>query len=226
MAGEPGDLDRALDSLIERFGQGVHQGEVIRAKSEYQERTGKVFEDDPIYEERTVSFLEWYVLDRPLDEAGIPPVVLALRDAAAPGAAEHTQAWRALARSHLSLFEVLELEEGRVLLADLVGGARFAVAERRRFHGVASGDLVTARLIGYAGDVRFGRTFSYHPAGARAAILGHVHRIRAAGGTRADAVDYVMSLRVRCERYKHVAQERVYEAATSEFPTAGSERDR
>ena len=214
--GDQGELERALDGLIERFGSGAHQPEVVRAREDWLERTGRVFEDDALWEPRTVQFLEWYALERPLDGVGEAPVVVALREAPA---SEHAPAWRALAASHRSLFEVVELEEGEVALADLLGGARFAVAERRRLHGVAAGDIVQARLIGWRGAVRFGRTFDYYPAGAREAILGHCRRLRAAGQSRDEAIAYIASLRVRAERYRHVTPERVYEAATSEFPT-------
>jgi hypothetical protein len=218
MGDDQREIERALDALIERFGGGDHQAELVRAREDWLDRTGRVFEDDALWEPRSVAFLEWYTLERPLDGREDAPVVVALRDTPAD---ERAEAWRALASSHRSLFEVGVLEEGTVHLVDLLGGARFAVAERRRLHGVAEGDLVQARLIGWRGAVRFGRTFDFHPAGAREAILGHCHRLRGGGSTRADVIDYVASLRVRVERYRHVSPERVYEAATSEFPTRG-----
>ncbi len=213
-APEFSELGEALDFLIQRWGGGEHTAEIARAREDHGERTGRVFEDDELYELRTIAFLEWYVLERPLDGEGVPPVVAALR--ADPSSAR-AGAWRALARSHRSLFAIDELEEGRVLLTDLLGGGRFTVAERRRLHGVSVGDVVTARLVGWRDQVLFGRTFCYHPAGARDAIISHCRRIRSAGGTRADAIDYIASLRVRADRYKHVSPARVYEAATSEF---------
>lgn len=200
----------ALDALIARFGQGVHEEEAARAREQYQARTGRVFEDDELYEARTAAFLEWYVVERPLDRQAVPPVVVAHREQATPETF-------ALATSHRSLFAVEELAEGAVLLTDLLGGGLFEVAERRRLHGVSIEDVVECRLHSWQGQVVFGQTFCYHPAGARAPLLGHARRIRGEGGTRTDVVDYAASLRVRAERYKHVAPLRVYEAATSEF---------
>lgn len=202
------ELVAALDAVIERFGSGGHQAEAARARVEYGERTGRVFEDDELFESRTRAFLEWYAIERPLEGAGEPPVVLALREAEGR-TAELLRAW---ATSHRSLFVVEELLEGRVELVDLVGGGAFAVAERRRLFGVGPGEVVEARLIGWHGEVLFGRTFLYHPAEARPAIEAHVRRIRAAGGSRADVVDFVATLRVRAERYQHVPPERVYQS--------------
>ena len=206
--GEVRELDLALDALVQRFAQGVYAEEIARARAEYAERTGRVFEEDEIYEARTLAFLEWYALERPLEGAGVAPVEVVL----AEPLEDHARAcWTAWATSHRSLYGVAKLDDGGVQLVDLVGGARFAVDERRRLHGVAVGDVVEARLIGWRQKVRFGRTFCFHPGEAKKAILGHVRRVLAGGGSRADAVDAVAALRVRSLRYKHVEPSRVYQ---------------
>jgi hypothetical protein len=206
------ELESALDRLVEAFGAGAWAEEVVRARDEYAARTGRVFEDDELFEARTAAFLEWYAVERPLAGQGAPPA--ALRRAQAPEDAPALAAWLA---SHRSLYSIEDQGDDHVLLFDLIGGGLFEVDERRRLHGVADGDLVEARLVGWEGKVRFGRTFLYHPAGAREAIIGHARRVKDAGGSRADIVDFVASLRVRALRYKHVAAERVYEMGTSEF---------
>jgi hypothetical protein len=208
----PRELDAALDLLIDRWGKGAHEPEVVRARDAYAERTGRVFQEDELYEARTTAFLEWYVLEWPF-AGGAPAVVRSIRDPLPEDDEERRSAFRAWASSHRSLFLVFALDEGTVRLHDLVGGGDFAVDERRRIHGVARADIIEARLVGWRDRVRFGRTFGFHPAGARAAIEAHARRIRAEGGTRADVVDHVAALRVKVERWRHVAPERVYEVA-------------
>jgi hypothetical protein len=208
-----GDLEGALDRLIEAFGAGEWASEVVHAKDEYGTRTGRVFEDDELFEARTAAFLEWYAVERPIVAHGLPPAALRRRAQPHEGDAEALAAWLA---SHRSLFSIEEQGDDHVVLYDLIGNGTFEVEERRRLHGVAPGDLLEARLVGWLGKVRFGRTFLYHPAGARESIIGHARRVRDGGGTRADVVDFVASLRVRALRYKHVAAERVYEMGTSE----------
>jgi hypothetical protein len=206
----PRELETALDGLIQRFGDD--ETEARAARSEFEARTGRVFEEDECFEARTVAFLEWFVLERVTHE-GTAPVVQALRETPhAPLA----PAWRAWARSHRSVFAVEAQAGGVVRLVDLFGGGLFAVDERRRMHGVSPGDVLDARVVGWRGRVRFGRTFLFHPAGARAAIVGHAHRVREAGGTRADFADHIASLQIRALRYKHVVAERVYEASSGE----------
>ena len=118
---------------------------------------------------------------------------------------------RAWLTSHRSLFEVRGLHDGRVEVLDLLGGARFAVAEPRAMPGVAVGDVAELRLIGFAGEVLFGRTFLFHPPGTRLAIGALARRVIGRGGDRRDVMDDCATLRVRCERYKHVDAVRLYE---------------
>jgi hypothetical protein len=205
------ELESVFDDLIARFGDGRWKDEVLRARALHAERTGRVFEEDKeLFEMRTIAFLEWYVCEHVLDGEGVTPVALALREATEED--EEREALRAWASSHRSIFVVDDFPEDEVVVRDLVGGAWFAVDERRRLPGVAVGDVLEARLLGWRDRVRFARTFCFHPAGARGSIEAHIKRIRAAGGTRADAVDFVSALRVKVERYRHVAPERVYEA--------------
>jgi hypothetical protein len=201
------ELDSALDELIERFGTGEYKDEVVRARAAHAERTGKVYEDDELYEARTVAFLEWYVLERPLDATGAPPVEKAILESEDE---DSKQAWRAWATSLHSLFLVEKIGEPVMRLRDLVGGARFEVDERRRLHGVAARDVIEARLVGWRGRVRFGRTFCFHPGATHASIVRHIRRVLGGGGTRADAVAHIASLRVRALRYKHMTPAKVY----------------
>src|SRR5690349_14642205 len=112
------------------------EAELVRAREEWAEKAGRVFDDDPLYEERTIAFLEWYALERPLPAAGgkLPVERFAVEGAAAD---DKEAAWaRALTASHRSLFEVREVNEGEIVLDDLLGGGAFAVTERRHLPGV------------------------------------------------------------------------------------------
>jgi hypothetical protein len=210
-------LDGALDLVIDRFGGSAWEAEIVRARDAWSERTGRLFEDDELYEERTTSFLEWYAVERPLEREGQPPVVVAASEDPDP-------ALRAWASSHHSLFLVKNATGPMIVLADLLAGAEFEVEERRRLHGVSAGDIMEARLVGFDGQARFGRTFLYHPAGARAAIVRQGKACMAAGGSRTDAVDLIARLKVRALRYKHVAAEKVYEMGLPATPGTGELR--
>ena len=205
----PARLDAVLDQLIaEHTGDDA---EVIAARKEYEERRGRVHEDEDLWERWSAAFVEWFVIERIPPGGDLPPAAASLRRARAAGDDAAATLIAALLRSHRSLFEVRSLGKGEIDVLDLLGGGAFAVAEPRTMHGVEVGDVVELRLIGWRDAVWFGRTFVFHPKDARSAILDHARALIDRGQSRRDVIDHVAALRVRVNRYRHVAPARVYE---------------
>jgi hypothetical protein len=198
-------LYRTLDHVIDAMSGHELDAELKTARGEFEERRGRIFQDEPLWEEWTQAFLEWFAVERPW-RGGPTPVARALVEAEGR---EH-DALRAWSSSQRLLAEIKRLERGRVELVDLLGGATFAVEEPRALHGVVAGDLVEVRVIGFEDRVRFGRTFVYHPRGARASVLALLDA--SDGADNARVLDELAGLRVKVERYRHVDPARVYEA--------------
>lgn len=212
-------LGEVLDALIQRFGGEDRVEDLTRARKEFDERRGRVFEDEDLWESWTRSFLEWYVIERPGPNEGQPPAVRALAGEDDPRRAHAIRAWLC---SQRALAEVLSLGGEKVELRDLLGGARFSVTEKRTLYGVAAGDVVEVRLVGFEGGVYFGQMFCYHPRGTRDALAEHVRRLTGKGRGRGDVLDYCARLRIRCERYAHVAPKKIYESVTGETAAEGA----
>ncbi len=197
-----------FDRVVAAYAEGPFRAEVEGARRLFFERSGKVSDEEPRFEERITAFLEWYALERPLSREGIPPVVAYAR--ARAGEEEHARA-RALATSHWSLFRVRELEPEAVRLEDLWGGARFEAFDRRRT-GIVVGDVLEARLVAHEGNVMFTRAFCWHPREAHTALLARLAVARARGEAKEAALLGFARARLRCERYgKNVPIARIYE---------------
>jgi hypothetical protein len=201
------EIGRLIDAVVAEHSRGDYAGEVVRAKTEFFERCGPVFEDDELYDSRMAAFLEWYAVERPLSTL-------------VPGGgrtpAEHLGEG-ALAASHRSLFEVRELPVGAVVIEDLVGGGLFSVDERRRIAGIAEGDIFEARLYGLGGQVVFGRCFLPHERGAAESIRELARRAAAAirmgdAGARVRLCERLAALYLKSTRYKNVPAARLYAA--------------
>jgi hypothetical protein len=189
--------------------------ELMRARQEWSERAGRVFDDDPLYEERTVAFLEWYALERPGPDGRVPAQRFVW-----PEADEHAQRWvEALQATHRSLFEVREVGEGTILLDDLLGGGAFQVSERRRLPGVEQGEIFEARLVANVvtpPELLFTRAFQFHPPEARAELKRHALAARKAKLKREEALFRFLRLRLKALRYRHVAADKIYAADGSQ----------
>ncbi|MGE0398672.1 MAG: hypothetical protein AB7T06_18340 [Kofleriaceae bacterium] len=205
-----------LEQVTEEL-YATHTADVERAalaRREYEERRGKVHQDDELWEAWSAAFVEWLVVERVAPGERLPVAALSYADAAADD--PRTAVIRALITSQRSLFEVRSMKKGgrvagSIELLDLLGGAVFHVDEQRQLHGVEIGDVAELRLVGIGGEVRFGRTFIYHPKTARGAIVERARAMLAKGATRRDVIDHIAQLRVQVTRYRHMAPARVYE---------------
>lgn len=198
-----------LDEVIEEL-YATHTSDpdaAVVARRNYELRRGKVNLDDELWEAWSAAFVEWYVIER-MGEGDMPLAARTYRELAVDDPKRDVVA--ALITSQRSLFEVRSLK-GKVELLDLLGGAVFVVDEARAMHGVEVGDVAELRLVGVGGEVRFGRTFIYHPKAARGAIVERARAMLAKGATRRDVIDQVAQLRVQVTRYRHMPAARVYE---------------
>lgn len=217
-ASPPGQVHALIDRLASRWADGPHRDEVARAREQYFEQAGKVFEDDgDLYERRMTSFLEWYVIERPLGQ-GPPPVIRALEndggeaDLAVDEAERRTLA--AIAASHRSLFDIAAVEGHQIHVEDVISGARFSVLERRGTVGFEVGDLLEARLVWDGQEIIFAKTFLFHPRDAREQVLDVVDVDLGKGEGREAIMFHLSRLHVRWHRLGHVGAARVYREGT------------
>ena len=201
------DLDAVTEELYARHTADVDAAAAARA--DYEQRRGKVHQDDELWEAWSAAFVEWFVVER-VGEGGAPPAALTYRELEA-ATDPRAPIVGALVTSHRSLFEVCAMPRGRIELLDLLGGAEIHVNEQRQLHGVEVGDVAELRLVGIGGEVRFGRTFIYHPKTARAAFVERARAMMAKGASRRDVIDQIAQLRVQVTRYRHMPAARVYE---------------
>jgi hypothetical protein len=201
-----------IDRLVERFSAGEHKLAAMRAREEYFERAGKVFDDDAeLFDGRMASFLEWYVLERPSSTPdGVPPVVQALADARGGWSPVERRGLAQLASSHRSLFELYAIANGVLDVEDVVGGARFQVLERRKTTGFSPGDLFEARVVWDGETPVFGRTFLFHPPDARVVVLDWVEGAVERGVARAEILFQLSRHHIRWHRLGHTGAAKIY----------------
>jgi len=178
-------LDEVIETLYARHTTDADAASA--ARREYEERRGRVHQDDELWEPWSAAFVEWYVVERVAAGERHPPAARTYRELAAAGD-PRAAVVRALVTSQRSLFEIRAIARGRIELLDLLGGGAFHVDEQRALHGVEVGDVAELRLVGLSGEIQFGRTFIYHAKAARTAIVDRARSMLAGGSTRRDAL--------------------------------------
>ena len=203
-------IREAIDRVAERYASGPYQAEAVRARAQYRDLTGRVLADGAegdTLERELVTFLEWYVIERPLD--GQVPIMRFLAEAPDLPGQDHA-VLRGLALSHRSVFEIAALLDGEVHLVDLVLGGLWRVHERREMVGIRRGDVIEARLVPYDGSMLFSESFLVHPPAARFAIGSLIDRLRRRNLDH-EAILLELGRRwLRAQHYRNVALDRIY----------------
>jgi hypothetical protein len=203
-------LSEFLDRLIAFAAKD--EAALVAAREDWWKRAGKVLDDDPLYEERSTAFLEWFALERRGPDGRVP-----VERFLAEGRLNDLEGRWAFAchRSHRSLFELVEIQKGHMIVDDLLGGARFEVTERRNMPGFAVGELFEARLVANIVDppsLLFSRAFQFHPRDAAKEIRKAAERARERGEQREETLFRMARLRLKTTRYQHVSPARIYSA--------------
>jgi hypothetical protein len=203
----------SYEHMVTFASDGDMATEVTRAREEYVERTGDLFETDPNYEARIAAFLEWYVLDREVStHANKTPARLFIDSISGDLTTPEVNRLRGLTRTNLSLFEYKRAKGEFILVVDLLTKNKHEIFERRKPAGLESGDILEARVVPYDDKVYFSEAFSVHPRQARKAILKAAKLFRKSGqeNGRITLVHRVAYLSNRSVRYKHVDPKTIF----------------
>lgn len=202
------------DAILKFSSEGELSEELARAKVEYFERTGELFESDENFERRMASFLEWYVFDREIpDHPGLTPAKLYARQQEEVAPDHERPRISEVAAALPSLFEYRKVKADRLHAIDLLSNNRLQVFERREPAGLDSGDILEARLVEFDGEHYFTEVWCTHPREARAPVIKAAKRFRKGDSSfaaRVDLIHRVARLSNRCERYKHVSPKQIF----------------
>ncbi len=202
----------AYEPMVQFASEGQLKDELARAREEFIQRTGELFESDETYERRLASFLEWYVLDRSVSfAAGQTPADLYLTAIGQDeGLGENLDDVRRLTRTVPSLFEFKGVRKDTLRLVNLLTDEKISAIERRQLPGVESGDILESRLVPFEDGYILSETVTVLPRSARRTIKKGSKRLRKAAGDPVDFVHRVCFLSNRCDRYGHLNPKEIF----------------
>lgn len=169
-------IKEKVDQLIEYVTHNHFSDEVYKAKKEYQEIAGEIFEDDKSYENRIAGFLEWYAFDRILPGKGNTPAelfVMENRDKLSP---EQAEAYENFARNVHGIFAVKKIKENEVTILNLFDDEKYAIHENEGHVLFRKNDIFEGRVLPYGGKNYFTGIFCFHPAAALKFIKSEIKK--------------------------------------------------
>ncbi len=198
--------EKLLERILERYGKGDFESEIISARKEYFSSMSDLRDDDPLFERLTQCFLYWFVIDRPMDGDVHSPLQRFVKDSELTK--EQLRMCESMAAGIRSLFEVLKLDEEGVTLKDLFSLEIVHVRERRHLAGLKKGDILETRLFPHSDMLVFAPgAFILHPRAAGQTIRSMIERIRTTGKPTTE--EFILKLEALTFRYVDRYRERV-----------------
>lgn len=193
--------------------------EMVAAKEQFFLLSGKVFEDDPFYENRMAAFVEWFMCDRPLTNIGLTPIQYYHSMFENSMERQMRQGLEALIASQHSLFLFKNRTSHTVAVEDLFDNKRYNVSEKRQYVGINRGSIFEGRIVMKDGLPMFSDTYCIHPLEACPLIRKKIEQTTFP--SRDEFLGFIFelaSMRLRCDRYKKVDIAKIYDFDQTRAP--------
>lgn len=200
-----------LDPVLAQFTSGDYYPEVFRAKQEYFERAGVVYEDDAEYENRMSTFTDWYIFDRELPQLDLPPIKYFFRQNKDRFNSEELNIYSDFCNTIHSIFYLEKIGNGFLRVRDLFSKKKYEVKNAELKIGFMVGDIFEARLILFKGAYEFSKGFCFHPVEMEKFILSEIKKVRYQ--ERAPQIKLILQLaamKLKHTRYQHINIKHIY----------------
>ncbi len=213
----PQNITEEVDGIASIFSTPAWEEEISKARLEFDKLRGKIYDDEELYKKHIASFLEWFILERPLPD-GMTPVEHHYQKVAHQCAHQPNEdlfikkdRLASLAISHRSLFLVLKSKASRLLLKDIIGGGHWKIEGLNgSSNGLLPQEVFEGRLFPWQGTVRLGPVTWFHPREAIEWILKLVIHSQQSGRLGPELVGEFAKMRLKYSRFRNIPMHRIY----------------
>ena len=206
-------MQTKLEPVIQEFTTGEYYPEVFRAKQEFFERAGVVYEEDPEFEQRMNLFMDWYLFDRDLPGVDLPPIRYFIRQNQSQFSGEDKTTYENLSTSIHTLF----LLKGftwfgkNLIVQDLFSQKKYIVRDPKLKHAFSRGDIFEGRIFPTDGKWSLAQGFCFHPVEMRSFIMGEIKKIRFQDRSRhLKLILQLAQMKLKHQRYAHIDVKHIY----------------
>jgi hypothetical protein len=206
-------MQQKMEPIVKEFTTGEFYPEVFRAKQEFFERAGTVYDDDAEFEQRMNLFMDWYLFDRDLPGVDLPPIRYFVRQHQAEFSPEDKQIFEDLSNSIHSLFLLKRMTwfGNNLVIQDLFSRKKYIVIDPRLKQAFSKGDIFEGRVFPYAGKWNFAQGFCFHPIEMRSFIVNEIKKIRFQDRSRhLKLILQLAQMKLKHQRFSHIDVKHIY----------------
>lgn len=207
-------MQAKLEPVVKDFTTGDYYPEVYRAKQEFFERAGTVYEDDAEYEQRMNLFMDWYLFDRDLPGVDLPPIRYYIRLHQQQFSDADKGVYQNLSSSIHSVFLLARKTwfKKDLVIQDLFSRKRYVVNDPKLKHAFSTGDIFEGRIFPNEGKWHFAQGFCFHPVEMKSFILTEIKKIRNQDRSRhMKLILQLAQMKLKHQRFAHIDVKHIYQ---------------
>lgn len=170
-------LKQNLEQLFEFIAQHIPSEQIMKAKKEYQQTTGEIYEDDNSYNTRMALFLEWYLLDNYILDTQKTILENIIEENQSTWTQTHLEACRDITNNIRALFEVKKVRDNSVTVLDLFRDEKYLVDESDSKLVFRKNDIFQGRIVPHQNQWNFTGYFCFHPGKSHRYIKNEAKKI-------------------------------------------------
>lgn len=202
--------DKVLKLLEELNAFATQQpgSEVLKKGREYYfGKTGQVFEDDPDFEHRMNTFLEWFIFDFKSGGAETSTIFEKFIDSKRATLSNDEMIFLMNVGKHThSVFIVKSSGDGNIKVKDLIGGKVYRLTSE---DSLEKGDLLVRRLLCLDDCCCFFNTYSLHPKLAYKPLMTELKKRRKSGVNPDFFID-LQAMQIKWRRSRQIEVQDIY----------------
>jgi len=206
-------MQEKLEPIIREFTTGDFYPEVYRAKQEFFERAGTVYDDDTEFEQRMNLFMDWYIFDRDLPSVNLPPIRYFVRQHQVDFSSEDKKIFEDLSNSIHSLFLLKRFTwfKKYLIVQDLFSRKKYVVIDPRLKQAFSKGDIFEGRIFPSENKWFFAKGFCFHPIEIKPFIVTEIKKIRFQERSRhLKLILQLAQMKLKHQRYSHIDVKHIY----------------
>ena len=156
-------LKENLEQLFEFIAKNIPTEQIMQAKKDYQQTTGKIYEDDKSYNTRMALFLEGYLLDNYIPGTQSTILENIIEDNQHTWDPIHLETCQDITNNIQALFEIKKVRDNSVTVLNLFNEEEYEVDEENSKLVFIKKDIFQGRIVPHQGKWNFTGYFCFHP---------------------------------------------------------------
>lgn len=200
-------VQKTLDDLLSFATEMDNSSGLRQGREFYFGKIGQVFEDEPDFDQRMSTFLEWYIFDHKSGGAETSTLFEKFVDSRRGSLSSEEMVFLMAIGKHVhSVFLVKQCNQGRLKLKDLVTGTAYWV---KTDDNLENGDVIEKRIICIDNSCCLFNTYSLHPKQAYKPLYAALKKMKKSG-VKPDFFITLQAMQLKWRRSRNIKVQDIY----------------